>query len=550
MNSEELELSLRSEFENYLKSFRAEMREQAAELHKAIEAEMEKHRSQLDEAFQAYAARFDSEHSFDEGFKGSVVEHLRLARDEGARLTESALAEAQAMDQAAAAAPADYKGIRDAINDISQHRSQSAILKSLVEHAASFAPRGAFFIVKNEQLVGWKVFGSDDDNAENAIRDVSFPISSDSILGSAITSLSTSDGAYGTHDNDKAFLEALHYGQPDRMHAIPLTARGRGVAVLYADYGSSGTNVNVEALEALVRTAGLTVELLAASQTAKAEDREMAAADFEDAQHEHVEQAQPQEMHEVETASDWHDAAPAETHETDFAFTERAPAEEIQEVESPFAEPVEAQAPAEAQPEEAVADFEVSASEETAFEPVPEPTSSEFDAAQDGGEIIFDAGSSMEPEPAETSPFDSAADLEPATVGVGGGVKKGKKSKEKAVELSPANVGRAGLAARQVDLPIEVSDEERRPHNDARRFARLLVSEIKLYNEKRVQEGQQAGDLYQRLREAIDRSREMYEKRVQPPVAAKFDYFHYELVNSLADGNADRLGAGYPGATV
>ncbi len=53
------------------------------------------------------------------------------------------------------------------------------------------------------------------------------------------------------------------------MFAIPLVARGRGVAVLYADYGTEGESVNVEALEILVRIAGLTVELLAASQGAK-----------------------------------------------------------------------------------------------------------------------------------------------------------------------------------------------------------------------------------------------------------------------------------------
>ena len=42
----------------------------------------------------------------------------------------------------------------------------------------------------------------------------------------------------------------------------------------------------------------------------------------------------------------------------------------------------------------------------------------------------------------------------------------------------------------------------------------------------------------------------MYDKRVQPPVAAKFDYFHYEIVNTLADGNPDQLGANYPGSSV
>ncbi len=103
---------------------------------------------------------------------------------------------------------------------------------------------------------------------------------------------------------------------------------------------------------------------------------------------------------------------------------------------------------------------------------------------------------------------------------------------------------------RNVDLPIEVSEEERRLHNDARRFARLLVSEIKLYNEQKVKEGRDGNDLYERLREAIDRSREMYDKRVQPPVAAKFDYFHYELVSTLAESDENKLGGSYPGARV
>ena len=268
MNSEELELSLRSEFENYLKNFRAEMREQAAGLQKTFEAEIEKHRSQLDEAFQAYASRFDGEQTFDAGFKASVVEHLRQARDEGAALTASAMDEAKQMDTAVAA-PADYGAIRDAINDISQHRSQAAILKALVENAANFAPRGAFFIIKNEQLVGWQVFGADS-HADSAVRDIQFPVSSNSILGNSVRSLSTSDGAFGANEDDTAFLEPLHFGQPDRMYAIPLVARGRSVAVLYADYGTGGVRANVEALETIVRIAGLTVELGA---NAKAESR-------------------------------------------------------------------------------------------------------------------------------------------------------------------------------------------------------------------------------------------------------------------------------------
>lgn len=93
-------------------------------------------------------------------------------------------------------------------------------------------------------------------------------------------------------------------------------------------------------------------------------------------------------------------------------------------------------------------------------------------------------------------------------------------------------------------------DEEEKAHNDARRFARLLVSEIKLYNEHKVAEGRRSGDLYDRLKEDIDRSRQMYEKRVTPSVASKFDYFYDELVSTLAEGDSGKLGSDCPGPTV
>jgi hypothetical protein len=92
--------------------------------------------------------------------------------------------------------------------------------------------------------------------------------------------------------------------------------------------------------------------------------------------------------------------------------------------------------------------------------------------------------------------------------------------------------------------------EEEKAHNDARRFARLLVSEIKLYNEQKVADGRRSGDLYDRLKEDIDRSRQMYEKRVTPGVAAKFDYFYDELVSTLAEGDPSKLGSDHPGPSV
>ena len=84
------------------------------------------------------------------------------------------------------------------------------------------------------------------------------------------------------------------------------------------------------------------------------------------------------------------------------------------------------------------------------------------------------------------------------------------------------------------------SGDERR--EEARRFARLLVSEIKLYNERAVLEGREGGNLYQRLREDIDRSRQMYDDRIPEDVRSSTNFFHEELVRILADGRPEALG--------
>ncbi len=42
----------------------------------------------------------------------------------------------------------------------------------------------------------------------------------------------------------------------------------------------------------------------------------------------------------------------------------------------------------------------------------------------------------------------------------------------------------------------------------------------------------------------------MYDKRIAAAVAEKFDYFHDELVNTLAEGEAAKLGADCPGPTI
>ncbi|MEP6900325.1 MAG: hypothetical protein ABJA66_01165 [Actinomycetota bacterium] len=685
MNSEELELSLRTEFESYLKNVLADMRQEVSEFQKQFEAEFEKHKAQLDEVFQNFSARIAADRELDVNFTETVIEHLRLSRDEGARITATAIAEAEDMEKENAfsstvASSVGLSEIRDATNDISSKTTQSAILKTLVQHAAQFTPRGAFFIIKNEHLVGWRVFGKEGENADElAVREVFFPVAASTVLGEAVRSLTAVESSYGTYSDDSIYLNKLEFGHPDRMYAVPLVVRGRSVAVLYADYGTEGENVNIEALETLVRVASLTVEILASArgvqppteavteETAEStnnfeapqpvtfETSAESEESIEDPREETVEESAPvyaESYQFAETESPKHEAEsltaaeetseekltePEEKHEAE-SFSE---AEEIysytpsveenfsyKPIEQPvevFAEP-DYQTPVESDsfsfrpsgntetvpsefvsevsdnavkevsiPEETLdepKDFHVSPEEVQTFEPAPtwsqtvetedyfsketpveyetpsykisEPQTFETEipvaeteyAPSLSSEYQFETPKiEYEETPSFETPQYEVENFRPTngqsydSIATENGKVESVVAEpvETVSEVAVKQPVKSRFSERNVDLPIEVSEDERRLHNDARRFARLLVSEIKLYNEQKVKEGRAGSDLYERLREAIDRSREMYDKRVQPPVAAKFDYFHYELVSNLAEGDENKLGAAYPG---
>jgi hypothetical protein len=75
----------------------------------------------------------------------------------------------------------------------------------------------------------------------------------------------------------------------------------------------------------------------------------------------------------------------------------------------------------------------------------------------------------------------------------------------------------------------------------ARRYARLLVSEIKVYHEPAVIEGRRERDLMTRLGGEIARARVLYEQRVPSTVPGSANHFRDELVRTLADGDASLL---------
>jgi hypothetical protein len=93
--------------------------------------------------------------------------------------------------------------------------------------------------------------------------------------------------------------------------------------------------------------------------------------------------------------------------------------------------------------------------------------------------------------------------------------------------------------------PPPASQEDAEIHRKAQRFARLLLDEIKLYNQVKVTEGRKHKDLYDRLKEDIDKSRMTYQKRYGNTAASSGDYLNQELLRSLAEDDISLMGPNF-----
>jgi len=108
---------------------------------------------------------------------------------------------------------------------------------------------------------------------------------------------------------------------------------------------------------------------------------------------------------------------------------------------------------------------------------------------------------------------------------------------------APAAAAAAPAPAR--DEFADMSPQDAEIHRKAQRFARLLMDEIKLYNQAKVSEGRKNRDLYDRLKDDIEKSRATYLKRYGHTAAASKDYFTGELIRSLAEDDASLLGPNF-----
>jgi hypothetical protein len=471
-----LEDSLRREIESHLESRLS-----------AVKQEITTLQSLLNESLSSFLER-QGDTQMDGSLLASITEHLHAAHERGVEFAAS--------ESSRAKASSDMAIVKSAISEINEQKSQAEILKALVNRASSFAPRVAFFVIKGEQATGWRGRGFEGTVGDESIQQISFSVNADTVVGSAAKGLATWSGGPGSHSEDHLLLNRLGEEPSQRIVAIPLSVRGRAVAVLYADSaGLDSESINLEALETLVTVSGMAVELLSAARGAAAPKRavEEAPAPVE-------EQPQPS----YEPASEYSAAPEPEPEST---------------------------------PEPSFSGADTIQGYQPSYEPTPAYESTPVEPASfvEAVPVEEPAGVFEDPAPAERTPTD---DREPPVWSPA------------PVEAAPAAPPRRRYG-QDAELPVMVdNDEERRLHNDARRFARLLISEIKLYNEQKVAEGRVEHDLYDRLKEYIDRSREMYDKRVRPEVAARYDYFHDELVTTLAEGDSSKLGANYPGATV
>jgi hypothetical protein len=124
---------------------------------------------------------------------------------------------------------------------------------------------------------------------------------------------------------------------------------------------------------------------------------------------------------------------------------------------------------------------------------------------------------------------------------------------------APAAAGEAGeVAGAGAPAPLtaptakpadweSLSAAEREQHLRAQRFARVLVADLQLYRAQEIREGKRERNLYAHLKDEIDKSREVYQRKFGQTAAGAIDYLHVEILRTLAGDDEALLGPDYPG---
>ncbi len=596
MSYEHLKASWRAEVEAIVRSELSKMEAEIARMHHQVEQSFTHLLSQSAARLAAV-----SQDPAIAGFTERLLTHLAALAPAPVAPPEEAPVGTQVQSAAEGPPPetpppspaVDLQTLYAYLTELQSQPTQAEVLNLLITRALDYAPRVALFVIKSGNMVAWAERGFE--AAGVSLRGLNIPLQAQTTLLAAVEHQNAVLDSPYAYAANQVILDRLG-SAPEVMVGIPLLVRHKAAAVLYADTGDQpATQLVLPPLQILVNTAGLTVELLnarsrlaTASTTSGDRTTQAMPVPAVESTTPPPSETTPAETAPAETAPSGvtappnitpEAAAPATTQVT-TPVTTPAPAE----MSAPPATAV-SEMPAE-QPFRAVGDtalpsaapmatgggdgratMETPASDiaappmEPVFEPQPlPPVVPPGPVVQEAVKPMGLVETSTIP-PAETypSPAQFLPTAEPAVPSPDSQSLQATPAETESptngfsvqpLTPTPPPSPPSKPAAALPTPPKPTTEEEAKAHNDARRFARLLVSEIKLYNEAKVIEGRLNCDLYDRLKEDIDRSRQMYDKRVNPIVAAKFDYFYDELVSLLAEGDKSRLGADCPGPVL
>lgn len=433
----------------------------------------------------------------------------------------------------------------EALRAIDEGSSQSQILRALLRRSLRYANRVALLLTPGGDYLVWGTEGFAP--ATNGPSDDRFAAPAEgpwreALSGHGQVELSADDCALLCH--------RLESPLPDGGVLVPFILQGRLAAVVYADH-APGAELDTHGVSVLAWAAARAIEALpfrerpAVAMLRPAGD----VATDEPA----IPLWTPPEEPEAEPAGEA--AVKAEGAVEDVAEEVTAAEAEVvvapTETEAAVEESVEPESlsPTEA-PEPARAEDEYAPPEDDT-EPMMRPWSTSPGVVEAPPEDLTEPETA---EPADESTEDAVTEPEVAPVEDAAATPGAPTESRQEPVMSDAEAERAPSSEFEVMPPSDVSgpgwafttggasDDEEAFHAEAKRLARLLVSEIKLYHEVDVWEGRRKGNVYSELQGEIDRSRQLFDERVDEEIRAKRDYFYEELVRQLADGNADVLG--------
>jgi hypothetical protein len=523
----------------------------------------------------------------------------QITGEEIAAYVKTTLGELRAEHQATMAW---HSRLLTAVEGITRSTEQREILGAVLDAAAQISERVFILLVRRGQVSGWDGRGYEADFVASGLKEFATSAVADAAVGPLLEENRGRTYSRLELPPGAQYLEIPGFDKPEKFHAFPLALFGSVAAVLIVD-GEGCRVADNEALQSgqmVVTAAAVWLENLAMRKSlglglfgAAPVAEPVAAAPESAIEEPPTAKAAPavpdlvwepvEEPAEAPVREEWETpevlAPPAEEEfvieeipgapDKSAAVTKEFPADEpavdlempgltagAEEFEIRLEEPPVAPAVGDEPAVEEIFKVESLGEEEFVVDSAAPPAEIPAMFEQEPEEIVLEESPEMGYSPAAglpTAPAGAVTD-EPEEI-----VLEERPLEELILEEStpvsdfavppPAPPAPPAPATPVSAQPWTTSEQEKQ-YNDARRFARLLVSEIKLYNEDAVTEGRIERDLYRRLQKDIDRSREMFAKRVSRSLGLKIDYFHEELVRILAEGDPNKLGQGYPGPVL